>query len=96
MPCKTGQCSDDISHVVYTVSTGSARGCGLHQCILPMPKKNLAPLFYQANTTPPKLNKDEAKGRNMLLTDICKGSKLKKAAVVNDRSAPIIESKLLI
>lgn len=47
----------------------------------------------QANTTPPKLSRDEAKGRGALLNDICKGAKLKKVAVVNDRSAPIIESK---
>ncbi|KAF4100792.1 hypothetical protein G5714_018988 [Onychostoma macrolepis] len=44
-----------------------------------------------ANTTPPKLSRDEAKGRGALLTDICKGTKLKKVGVVNDRSAPIIE-----
>ncbi|XP_072568557.1 WAS/WASL-interacting protein family member 2 isoform X2 [Paramormyrops kingsleyae] len=48
-------------------------------------------LFHQANTNPPKLNRDEAKGRDALLTDICKGARLKKVAVVNDRSAPVIE-----
>ncbi|XP_028840974.1 WAS/WASL-interacting protein family member 2b [Denticeps clupeoides] len=49
------------------------------------------PTFSQANTTPPKLNKDEEKGRGALLSDICKGAKLKKVGVVNDRSAPVIE-----
>uniref|UniRef100_A0A3Q0T0Y1 WH2 domain-containing protein n=1 Tax=Amphilophus citrinellus TaxID=61819 RepID=A0A3Q0T0Y1_AMPCI len=46
------------------------------------------PTFSQANTNPPKLNKEEAKGRGALLSDICKGTKLRKVAVVNDRSAP--------
>ncbi|XP_055076114.2 WAS/WASL-interacting protein family member 2b [Misgurnus anguillicaudatus] len=49
------------------------------------------PTFNQANTTPPKLSRDESKGRGALLTDICKGAKLKKVGVVNDRSAPVIE-----
>ncbi|KAL7830105.1 hypothetical protein SRHO_G00312320 [Serrasalmus rhombeus] len=49
------------------------------------------PTFSQANTTPPKLSRDEAKGRGALLSDICKGNRLKKVAVVNDRSAPLIE-----
>ncbi|XP_012991552.2 WAS/WASL-interacting protein family member 2b isoform X2 [Esox lucius] len=49
------------------------------------------PTFSQANTTPPKLNRDEAKGRGALLSDIHKGAKLKKVGVVNDRSAPVIE-----
>ncbi|KAL7829135.1 hypothetical protein AOLI_G00300200 [Acnodon oligacanthus] len=49
------------------------------------------PTFSQANTTPPKLSRDEAKGRGALLSDICKGTRLKKVAVVNDRSAPLIE-----
>uniref|UniRef100_A0A8C9Y2N7 WH2 domain-containing protein n=1 Tax=Sander lucioperca TaxID=283035 RepID=A0A8C9Y2N7_SANLU len=44
------------------------------------------PTFSQANTSPPKLSRDEAKGRGALLTDICKGTRLKKVAVVNDRS----------
>ncbi|XP_029914742.1 WAS/WASL-interacting protein family member 2b isoform X3 [Myripristis murdjan] len=51
------------------------------------------PTFSQANTTPPKLNREEAKGRGALLSDICKGTKLRKVAVVNDRSAPLLESK---
>lgn len=52
-------------------------------------------LFLQANTSPPKVNRDNAKGRGALLSDICKGAKLKKTNAVNDRSAPIIESRLL-
>ncbi|XP_037545105.1 WAS/WASL-interacting protein family member 2b isoform X2 [Nematolebias whitei] len=51
------------------------------------------PTFSQANTTPPKLSRQEAKGRGALLSDICKGTKLKKVAVVNDRSAPLLDSK---
>ncbi|KAM4717179.1 LOW QUALITY PROTEIN: WAS/WASL-interacting protein family member 2-like [Anableps anableps] len=51
------------------------------------------PTFSQANTTPPKLNREEVKGRGALLSDICKGTKLKKVAVVNDRSAPLLDSK---
>ncbi|KAJ8344718.1 hypothetical protein SKAU_G00289110 [Synaphobranchus kaupii] len=49
------------------------------------------PTFSQANTTPPKLSRDEAKGRGALLSEICKGAKLKKASVVSDRSAPVLE-----
>ncbi|TDH03558.1 hypothetical protein EPR50_G00164920 [Perca flavescens] len=49
------------------------------------------PTFSQANTSPPKLSRDEAKGRGALLTDICKGTRLKKVAVVNDRSAPLLD-----
>uniref|UniRef100_A0A3B5AXT6 WAS/WASL-interacting protein family member 2-like n=1 Tax=Stegastes partitus TaxID=144197 RepID=A0A3B5AXT6_9TELE len=49
------------------------------------------PTFSQANTSPPKLNREEAKGRGALLSDICKGTKLKKVAVVNDRSAPLLD-----
>ncbi|XP_076864346.1 WAS/WASL-interacting protein family member 2b [Brachyhypopomus gauderio] len=50
------------------------------------------PTFNQANTIPPKLSRDEAKGRGALLSDISKGTRLKKVAVVNDRSAPMIEN----
>uniref|UniRef100_A0AAX7VX02 WH2 domain-containing protein n=1 Tax=Astatotilapia calliptera TaxID=8154 RepID=A0AAX7VX02_ASTCA len=50
------------------------------------------PTFSQANTSPPKLSKEEAKGRGALLSDICKGAKLKKVAVVNDRSAPLLDT----
>uniref|UniRef100_A0A096LXC2 WAS/WASL interacting protein family member 2 n=1 Tax=Poecilia formosa TaxID=48698 RepID=A0A096LXC2_POEFO len=48
--------------------------------------------FPQANTTPPKLNSSEAKGRGALLSDICKGAKLKKVTEVNDRSAPVLDT----
>lgn len=47
----------------------------------------------KANTSPPQLNSEESKGRSALLSDICKGARLKKVAVVNDRSAPILDSK---
>ncbi|CAL8313285.1 unnamed protein product [Arctogadus glacialis] len=49
------------------------------------------PTFSQAITTPPKLNREEAKGRGALLTDICTGTRLRKVAVVDDRSAPQLE-----
>nr|XP_054590181.1 WAS/WASL-interacting protein family member 2 isoform X2 [Nothobranchius furzeri] len=49
------------------------------------------PTLCQANTNPPKLSGDEAKGRDALLSDICKGTRLKKVAVVNDRSAPLLD-----
>ncbi|KAF4073491.1 hypothetical protein AMELA_G00243840 [Ameiurus melas] len=58
---------------------------------MPIPPPPPPPTFSQANTTPPKLSQDEAKGRGELLSDICKGTKLKKVGVVNDRSAPMIE-----
>ncbi|XP_053349120.1 WAS/WASL-interacting protein family member 2b [Clarias gariepinus] len=58
---------------------------------MPIPPPPLPPTFSQANTIPPKLSQDEAKGRGALLTDICKGTKLKKVGMVNDRSAPMIE-----
>uniref|UniRef100_A0A3Q3GK73 WAS/WASL interacting protein family, member 2b n=1 Tax=Labrus bergylta TaxID=56723 RepID=A0A3Q3GK73_9LABR len=44
-----------------------------------------------ANTSPPKLSKEETKGRGALLSDICNGTRLKKVAVVNDRSAPMLD-----
>ncbi|XP_052466064.1 WAS/WASL-interacting protein family member 2 [Carassius gibelio] len=59
----------------------------------PPPGPPPAPTFNQANTAAPKLHRDEAKGRGALLSDICKGTKLKKTSVVNDRSAPIIETR---
>lgn len=46
----------------------------------------------QANTQKPSLSKNEAQGRNALLSDIGKGARLKKA-VTNDRSQPIIDSE---
>ncbi|XP_053469177.1 WAS/WASL-interacting protein family member 2b isoform X2 [Ictalurus furcatus] len=61
------------------------------RCRMPIPPPPPPPTFSQANTTPPKLSQDEAKGRGELLSDICKGTKLKKVGVINDRSAPMIE-----
>lgn len=58
----------------------------------PLPSSSLS---LQANTNPPKLSTSESKGRGALLSDICKGAKLKKVGVVNDRSAPILESESL-
>ncbi|XP_043910950.1 WAS/WASL-interacting protein family member 2 isoform X1 [Protopterus annectens] len=49
------------------------------------------PTFNQANTEPPKLSREEHRGRGALLQDICKGAKLKKVTNVSDRSAPVLE-----
>ncbi|XP_003466986.1 WAS/WASL-interacting protein family member 2 [Cavia porcellus] len=57
----------------------------------PPPGPPPPPTFNQANTEQPKLSRDEQRGRNALLQDICKGTKLKKVTHVNDRSAPILE-----
>ncbi|XP_060945904.1 WAS/WASL-interacting protein family member 2-like [Limanda limanda] len=51
------------------------------------------PTFSQANTIPPKLNREEVKGRGALLSDICQVTELRKVSVVNDRSAPLLDSK---
>lgn len=47
----------------------------------------------QANTTPPKLSQKEADGRGALLTDICRGPRLKKVEVVSDSKSPTAESQ---
>ncbi|KAM4622569.1 WAS/WASL-interacting protein family member 2 isoform 2-T2 [Discoglossus pictus] len=57
----------------------------------PPPGPPPPPTFAQANIEPPKLNRDEQKGRGALLNDICKGARLKKVGVVSDRSAPVLE-----
>ncbi|XP_063156746.1 WAS/WASL-interacting protein family member 2 isoform X1 [Candoia aspera] len=57
----------------------------------PPPGPPPPPTFSQANTEPPKLSRDEQRGRGALLQDICKGTKLKKVTQVNDRSAPVFE-----
>lgn len=45
-------------------------------------------------SSPPQLGGGEpSSGRGALLSDICRGTKLKKVAVVNDRSAPLLDSK---
>ncbi|XP_063760803.1 LOW QUALITY PROTEIN: WAS/WASL-interacting protein family member 2-like [Eleginops maclovinus] len=51
------------------------------------------PAFSQANTTPPRLSSEEAIGHSALLSDICKGARLRTVSVVNDRSAPMLDSK---
>ncbi|ETE64850.1 Cell division control protein 6-like protein, partial [Ophiophagus hannah] len=57
----------------------------------PPPGPPPPPTLSQANTEAPKLSRDEQRGRNALLQDICKGAQLKKVTQVNDRSAPILE-----
>ncbi|KAG8446732.1 hypothetical protein GDO86_014262 [Hymenochirus boettgeri] len=57
----------------------------------PPPGPPPPPTFAQANTEPPRLNRDEQRGRDALLGDICKGARLKKTTAVNDRSAPVLE-----
>nr|XP_014424591.1 WAS/WASL-interacting protein family member 2 [Pelodiscus sinensis] len=57
----------------------------------PPPGPPPPPTFNQANIEPPKLNRDEQRGRGALLQDICKGTRLKKVTQINDRSAPVLE-----
>ncbi|XP_033619015.1 WAS/WASL-interacting protein family member 2 [Fukomys damarensis] len=57
----------------------------------PPPPGPPPPTFNQANTEQPKLSRDEQRGRNALLQDICRGAKLKKVTNVSDRSAPVLE-----
>ncbi|XP_072502454.1 WAS/WASL-interacting protein family member 2 isoform X1 [Notamacropus eugenii] len=57
----------------------------------PPPGPPPPPTFNQANTEPPKLSRDEQRGRGALLQDICKGTRLKKVTHINDRSAPVLE-----
>ncbi|XP_053298467.1 WAS/WASL-interacting protein family member 2 isoform X1 [Pleuronectes platessa] len=52
------------------------------------------PTVSQANTIPPKLNREEVKGRGALLSDIAKSTKLRNVSVVNDCSAPLLDSKI--
>uniref|UniRef100_A0A6I8NYI0 WAS/WASL interacting protein family member 2 n=1 Tax=Ornithorhynchus anatinus TaxID=9258 RepID=A0A6I8NYI0_ORNAN len=57
----------------------------------PPPGPPPPPTFSQACTEPPKLSRDEQRGRGALLQDICKGTRLKKVTHINDRSAPVLE-----
>lgn len=50
-------------------------------------------LDLQANSSPRQLNQEVNKSRSALLSDICQGAQLKKVAVVNDRSAPLLHSR---
>ncbi|XP_018421928.1 PREDICTED: WAS/WASL-interacting protein family member 2 [Nanorana parkeri] len=59
--------------------------------IPPPPGPPPPPTFSQANIEPPKLNRDEQRGRGALLNDICKGANLKKTSGVQDRSAPVLD-----
>uniref|UniRef100_A0A8C5U5S1 WH2 domain-containing protein n=1 Tax=Malurus cyaneus samueli TaxID=2593467 RepID=A0A8C5U5S1_9PASS len=59
----------------------------------PPPSVSRAAVPLQANTEPPKLSREEQRGRGALLQDICKGTKLRKVTQINDRSAPILESE---
>ncbi|XP_050993268.1 WAS/WASL-interacting protein family member 3 [Labeo rohita] len=45
----------------------------------------------QSRTDPPKIQRSEGGGRSALLSDIQKGTRLKKVSQVNDRSAPILD-----
>uniref|UniRef100_A0AAZ3SPJ3 WH2 domain-containing protein n=1 Tax=Oncorhynchus tshawytscha TaxID=74940 RepID=A0AAZ3SPJ3_ONCTS len=56
----------------------------------PPPAPPPPPTFAVANTQKPSLSKNEAQGRNALLSDIGKGARLKKA-VTNDRSQPALD-----
>lgn len=55
----------------------------------PPPPPATAPA--QSRTDPPKLQHSEGGGRSALLSDIQKGTRLKKVAQVNDRSAPVFD-----
>jgi len=43
---------------------------------------------------PPKVQRSEGAGRGALLSDIQKGTRLKKVTQVKDRSAPVFDSEL--
>ncbi|XP_051566774.1 WAS/WASL-interacting protein family member 1-like isoform X3 [Myxocyprinus asiaticus] len=56
----------------------------------PPPPPGPPPTFALANTEKPNLNRSDQQGRNALLSDISKGTRLKKAVTI-DRSAPVLE-----
>ncbi|XP_056879902.1 WAS/WASL-interacting protein family member 2-like isoform X2 [Takifugu flavidus] len=51
-----------------------------------------APTFSQVKSSPRLLKQEVGEGRSALLSDICQGTRLKKVAVVNDRSAPLLDT----
>lgn len=52
-----------------------------------------ASLNLQVTSSPRQPKQEVSQGRSALLSDICKGTSLKKVEVVNDRSAPLLHSK---
>lgn len=50
-------------------------------------------LNLQVTSSPGQLSQEVGKGRSALLSDICKGTSLKRVVVVNDRSAPLLDRK---
>ncbi|KAG7219076.1 hypothetical protein INR49_019350, partial [Caranx melampygus] len=71
----------------------SAAGCPSLLLLLLHQGDPTPPYLQPGQHQPPKLSREEAKGRGALLSDICKGTRLRKVSVVNDRSAPLLDSK---
>ena len=60
----------------------------------PPPGPPPPPTLGQANTTPPKLNKNEGQARNALLDSIQAGKRLKSAKhLMVDKSGPAVDGK---
>ena len=60
----------------------------------PPPGPPPPPTFNQANTQPPKLNKNEGQQRNALLDQIGAGKKLKSAKhLMVDKSGPALDGE---
>ncbi|XP_033989216.1 WAS/WASL-interacting protein family member 2-like, partial [Trematomus bernacchii] len=51
------------------------------------------PTFSQASSAPPLLSAEEAPDRHPLLSDLLLSSRLRTVSLVNDRSAPMLDSK---